>query len=302
MTVANYINDLLYRYDCVIVPNFGGFITNQVGAKVNNSSHKFYPPTKQISFNYHLIHNDGLLANYIASSENISFERATEKIASTVKKWQTDVASNTIEISGVGTLSYNKEKQLVFEPTPSVNYLTDAFGLVSYNSPTIKRVVYKQQVKPLLVAEKEGKKVIPMFIKYAVTAAILVTLGFVGWNGILQKNQQKLVAKQEKALEQKIQTATFVISNPLPTINLTVKKIAPKKYHIIAGAFQFEENAAKKVAQLKQKGFNARILGKNKWGLTQVAYSSCNDRLEALSTLKKMKQTVSKEVWLFVMK
>ena len=26
MTLANYINDLLYRYDCVIVPDFGGFV------------------------------------------------------------------------------------------------------------------------------------------------------------------------------------------------------------------------------------------------------------------------------------
>ncbi|MDA9349687.1 hypothetical protein N9R21_07960, partial [Polaribacter sp.] len=32
MTVEKYINELLYRYDCVIVPNFGGFITNKIGA------------------------------------------------------------------------------------------------------------------------------------------------------------------------------------------------------------------------------------------------------------------------------
>ena len=48
MTIAKYINDLLYRYDCVIVPNFGGFITNRIGAKVNPFTNNFYPPTKQI--------------------------------------------------------------------------------------------------------------------------------------------------------------------------------------------------------------------------------------------------------------
>ena len=31
MILATYINDLLYRYDCVIVPDFGGFVTNRVG-------------------------------------------------------------------------------------------------------------------------------------------------------------------------------------------------------------------------------------------------------------------------------
>ena len=75
MTLATYINDLLYRYDCVIVPDFGGFVTNRIGAKVNNYTHTFTPPKKQITFNKLLKHNDGLLANYIASAENISFER-----------------------------------------------------------------------------------------------------------------------------------------------------------------------------------------------------------------------------------
>ena len=72
MTIANYLKDLLYRYDCVIVPNFGGFVTNRISARIDADSNTFYPPTKEVGFNSHLTHNDGLLANYIASSENIS--------------------------------------------------------------------------------------------------------------------------------------------------------------------------------------------------------------------------------------
>ena len=68
MILAKHITDLLYRYDCVIVPEFGGFITNRIGAKLNESTQTFYPPTKQITFNSHLKHNDGLLANYIAET------------------------------------------------------------------------------------------------------------------------------------------------------------------------------------------------------------------------------------------
>ena len=66
MILANYIKDLLYRYDCVIIPNFGGFITNKISAKFNVDSSCFYPPSKQIAFNSHLKGNDGLLANYIS--------------------------------------------------------------------------------------------------------------------------------------------------------------------------------------------------------------------------------------------
>ena len=129
MTVANYINDLLYRYDCVIVPNFGGFVTNKVGAKVNHFSQTFYPPTKLITFNSHLNHNDGLLANYIASVENISFEEATKSIANTVAKWNVELQSNSVEIASVGKLMLNKDQKLIFTPNTTTNLLTESFGL-----------------------------------------------------------------------------------------------------------------------------------------------------------------------------
>ena len=79
MTLAKYISDLLYRYECVIVANFGGFVTNEISAKVNHFTHTFYAPSKQITFNSHLQNNDGLLANYIASSKNTSYAEAVEE-------------------------------------------------------------------------------------------------------------------------------------------------------------------------------------------------------------------------------
>ena len=301
MTLATYINDLLYRYDCVIVPDFGGFVTNRIGAKANNFTHTFTPPTKQVAFNSLLKHNDGLLANYIASAENISFEKASTAISLSVIKWQNELQSKSVEINNLGVLSLNEEKQIVFEPNTAVNYLTESFGLATVESSAISR--YKQQVKPLtLVLAKEEKKGIPAFIKYAATAAILLTFGFAGYNGYQQNQQKEVIASQEKAIQKKIQSATFVISNPLPTINLNVVKEKAKPFHIIAGAFQFSENAEKKVTQLKAKGFDAKIIGVNKWGLTQVTFNSYSDRNEATNSLYKIQKTVSKDAWLLIKK
>ncbi|ARV15506.1 SPOR domain-containing protein [Polaribacter sp. SA4-12] len=301
MTLATYINDLLYRYDCVIVPDFGGFVTNRIGAKANNFTHTFTPPIKQVAFNSLLKHNDGLLANYIASAENISFEKASTAISLSVIKWQNELQSKSVEIDSLGVLSLNEEKQIVFEPNTSVNYLTESFGLSTLESSAISR--YKQQVKPLIpVLAKEEKKAIPTFIKYAATAAILLTLGFAGYNGYQQNEQKEVLASQEKAIQKKIQSATFVISNPLPTINLNVVKEKVKPFHIIAGAFQFAENAEKKVKQLKAKGFDAKIIGVNKWGLTQVTFNSYSDRNEATNSLYKIQKTVSKDAWLLIKK
>ena len=162
----------------------------------------------------------------------------------------------------------------------------------------------KEEVKPLIPAVEtpleDKKKVIPLFVKYAATAAILLTLGFAGWTVNEQNKQQKHFAKQQQEVSKKIQQATFVIDNPLPTINLNVSKASPKNFHIIAGAFEFPENAEKKVNQLKEKGFDAAIIGKNKWGLTQVTFNSFSDKNDAINNLYIIQKTVSKDAWLLV--
>jgi len=300
MTLSNYINDLLFRYDCVIVPNFGGFVTNAISAKVNHFSHTFYPPTKQITFNSHLKNNDGLLANYIASSENISFEKAVEKIAGVVAEWNTQLQNESVVIGKIGSISLNKEQQITFEPNATTNYLTETFGMSSVSSPAVKRLEYNKQAAAItpVIANKKSSGI----LKYAATAAIVLTVSAFGWNGYQNNQLKEQYAKQQQDVEKKIQSATFVISNPLPTIQLNVARETPKNFHIIAGAFKFPENAEKKLTQLKAKGFDAKIIGINKYGLTQVTYSSFETRTEAFKNLNKIRINHSDDAWLLVKK
>jgi hypothetical protein len=283
------------------VPNFGGFVTNRIGAKINQITHTFYPPTKQISFNSNLKHNDGLLANHIASSEKISFEKAVTAISLSITAWNKDLQSKPVQLNNLGSFSLNTEKKIVFEPLNDVNYLTESFGLSNIENLAINRP--KQLIKPFapVVKEKQTTK-IPAFIKYAATAAILLTLGFAVYSGSQENKQKEIIASQQKEFQKKIQTATFVISNPLPTINLNVVKEISKPYHIIAGAFQFPENAKKKMNQLKKKGFDSNIVGVNKWGLTQVSFSSFANRTEATNALYKIQDRISEDAWLLIKK
>ncbi|MDA9092381.1 SPOR domain-containing protein [Polaribacter sp.] len=292
MTVEKYINELLYRYDCVIVPNFGGFITNKIGAKVNSFTHTFHPPTKQITFNTHLKQNDGLVVSYIAAVENISFEKALAKINASVTSWNESLKNGAVIFENIGALAFNEEKQLIFEPLKEHNFLTNSFGLSTVSSPAIKNPV----------PANTSKSVIPLFAKYAATAVVLLSLGFIVRNGYQERQQEQMYASQKEAIDKKIQAATFVISNPLPTISLQVTKESPKSFHVVAGSFQFPENAEKKLKQLKKKGYNATILGLNKWGLTQVAFDSFYSRKEALAILTPIKKEVSKDAWILAKK
>ena len=107
--------------------------------------------------------------------------------------------------------------------------------------------------------------------------------------------------RADSLIENQIQEATFIIDNPLPTINLTVKK-SVGKYHVIAGAFRIESNAYKKISQLKEKGYEAMMIGVNKYGLHQVAYSSFEDRNEAGRALKQIQKVDNADAWLLVQK
>jgi len=308
MKLSNYISDLLYRYECVIVPNFGGFITNETSAKVNHFTHTFYPPKKQITFNSHLKNNDGLLANYIASAEKIPFNDAVSKIEKEIQEWNQTIENEAIEITKIGSLSLNKEKKIIFEPSTSVNYLTSSFGLNSFNSPAIKRLQYKERASKLesavveLNSEEKRNRKAPLFLKYAATVAILFAVGSFGWKTYNENQyQNQLLAEHElqQSVEKKIQQATFVIENPLPIITLNIAKEV-QNYHVIAGAFREPGNAERKVKQLLEKGYDAQILGINKWNLTQVSYGSFSDRLDALQNLRTIKRTVASDAWLLV--
>lgn len=303
MNLANYISDLLYRYECVIIPKFGGFVTNNKSAQIDSSNNTISPPFKQITFNAHLSNNDGLLANYIASVDNISYECALNYIQFEIDAWMEKLKSQDLSLYGLGTFKY-LEGKLHFEPQQKVNYLTSSFGLSRLVRSEIEREpvikVQKKAEAPKIIPIVEKKT--PNYLKYAAIFVIgLSAIGFAGkyYQGQLNEKQMVEAQKQQDLMEEKIENATFVISKPLPTLNLEVES-SKKSFHVIAGAFRFPENANRKVNQLLQEGYDARILGVNKWNLTVVSYGSFSSRDEALESLSQIKKNVAKDSWLLI--
>ena len=307
MKLSNYISDLLYRYECVIVPDFGGFVTNNKSAIISSYSKTFYPPHKIITYNSHLKNNDGLLANYIASVDKMPFEHAMNFIKFEVKEWKKELKNTDLFLEKIGKFSLDNNNSIIFEPQTDINYLTSAYGLSSFVTPEIKRETYIKQVEkieekaPILISQR--KKEAPDYLKYA--AIFVLGLSVIGFGGNAfykeYKNNQQVAIdqKEKKQLDTKIQKATFIVSEALPSINLNVS-LDKLPYHVIAGAFRYPENALRKVNQLKAKGYKARILGINQWGLTQVSFDSYDSREDAINSLYRLKKTESEDVWLLV--
>ena len=105
MQLETYISDLLYRYECVVIPDFGAFLTQAVSAKINTETNTFYPPNKIVSFNEQLKKNDGLLASYIADVEKIPYESAVKKIDKRTRELKSYLAQGeTIVLNNIGEI------------------------------------------------------------------------------------------------------------------------------------------------------------------------------------------------------
>lgn len=145
--VDKYISNLLYEHDCVIVPEWGGFVANYSSAKIHPTQHSFSPPSKNIVFNKNLKNNDGLLANHIAETENTSYPVALRHIQHFVDSTNMQLKEGVkINLEEIGTVYLDVEKNIQFEPG-TTNYLLDAFGLSQFQSPAIKRDNIGQRIE-----------------------------------------------------------------------------------------------------------------------------------------------------------
>ena len=79
-SISIYISELLFLHDCVILPDFGGFIASNKPASLNSKTGELSPPFKELMFNTTLKTNDGLLLSYIVEKEKISHEEVLERI------------------------------------------------------------------------------------------------------------------------------------------------------------------------------------------------------------------------------
>lgn len=313
MRVEHYIVELLYRHNCIVMPEFGAFLANSRPAQTNVTANWIAPPIKTLTFNQQLSKNDGLLVSYIANSKNLAYDDILNEVLECSNAWKKHLdKGEKLVLFGIGSLWMSKENRILFAPEDSTNYLPSSFGLSTISAIPIKREAIKEEVEtleekiPLIIThEKRESTRFRPWLKYAAVVLLLVSLGassYLGYNRF--ENSQELVELDARnKIEQTIQQATFFDGAPveLPAFNVSVKKkekyIGPKHY-VVAGAFRIKENADKKIAQLKDQGYDAEYIGANRFKLHQVAFAGFTDKYEALRYLKNIKRTVSSDAWM----
>jgi hypothetical protein len=315
MVLEHYISELLYRYNCVVIPQFGAFLAHEVSARINTTTHTFFAPSKALAFNGQLTANDGLLVSYIAQAEKTAYETVLAKINATVADWTALLErGEKLALPQLGTLWHNAEGNIQFDPAQEVNYLTASFGLANLHSLPVVREELRQEVVALeekipfvISPEVRESGGLRPYMKYAAILLLALSTGLTGYRMYQQGRAADALVDQKvrQQVTKQIQEATFFDAQPmeLPAVSIaSVSLGATSKenanHHIIAGAFRYRANAERKIKQLQQEGFPAAYYGTNAHGLHMVSYDRHENASDALVALRQIKKEHSTDAWL----
>lgn len=145
--LTRHIEALLIDNDCVILPHFGGFVTNHTPARWVEEEQTMLPPYRTIGFNPQLKINDGLLVQSYMLTHDATYPEATRLAEAAIDRLSEELyKEGLVELHGIGVLRRTIVGEYHFDPTED-GVITPAF----YGLGALK-------MKPLAVLEKEYKK------------------------------------------------------------------------------------------------------------------------------------------------
>ncbi len=310
-TIVRYISDLLHFHDCVIVPGLGGFVANYKPAVILEDRNMFLPPAKEIGFNRSLSHNDGLLIDFIARREGITYAEASVLVTRFVDDAHKRIGTGQIvDLGDIGLLRRDAIGNLQFTPKDTASFLPDALGLTSFRfepleSKKVVRIDVDQPVPRLLRSRS------PRY--WAAAAALIAGL-------FLFNTELKMPEVNQAGISTLIATSPYVVNATIDASDIEVNtqnisaEVAENSiemeyeakatdlpgYHIIVASFKQSVPANNALDGFLRKGFSDAKLLDDGQGRIRVAVSSYFNKDEALNALNDFRQQPGFEgAWVF---
>lgn len=125
-----FIENLLHEHDCIIIPNFGGFVVKHHEFQFIEDQQVIIPQKKTVAFNEKLKNDDGILINEYSLYYKISNKKASLAVKEFVDTLKAVITQQNVFTFGtIGSFSLNEENNLQFIPNPNSNFNLDMFGL-----------------------------------------------------------------------------------------------------------------------------------------------------------------------------
>ena len=305
-SIEYYISQLLYKNDCIIVMNFGGFVCSSISANLNKKTGILTPPNKSILFNPQLKDNDGLLINHIAQSEGISQEDSKINLLKFVEQSLKNLNKfKSCRFEEIGLFTLNSDKNIIFTQDLKTNYNLNAFGFQDIINNKITRDNSEIIEESFKLIKKKNNFTIKRLLK---AAAIIIPLIGISFLSITQEdrinsiytqiaNVNPISFKKDNVTVLNDQNSKEIIINKEIQPEITNNEVSQvfkeviipsQKFYIIAGAFSIEKNANKLKNRLNSWNYNSSIIKNDK--IMRVSYDSFESKEQALISLSKIRK------------
>ncbi len=331
MDLSSNIKELLYKNDCVIIPNIGGFVAQSSTASVDMIEQLVVPPSKSISFNIKLNHNDGLIANHVAQHNDLPFTEAKLLVDRYCQEIEDKLFNNKIvHFNDLGKLFFNADGKLEFIPE-KCNFLIDAYGLPDVDCIPILR--NKKYTNAEAMSTSSGSAVASSKTPYTKILAACIVVGvlltLLYKSAGFEVNSNPLSVVVDNSIDTSIQSATATVlplprpvtpdslANTLLKINDSPKQITfteplksipikPKKivnpqeefetYVVVLGAFGKKKNADRLSKKLAADNYLPDVSLKNGLNRVGVQISCSADELQ--KHLQFLRDHYNPKAWL----
>jgi len=209
MELIDLVSELLYKHNCVIIPDFGGFVANFKSTEFEEKRLLLSPSRKKVAFNQSLKENDGLLINSLVKRKFISYEQA-EKEVNLFSKFLNDrlIQYKNYEFKNIGSFYLNKEDKLIFVAYEGLNFYKKSYGLQDVKVKRLSSAPLTSNVAEL--RPREVATIVPLEIKkrkrwlhlpqVAASLAILTVVGLVLWQLLDQGTTPSDISESETSL------------------------------------------------------------------------------------------------------
>ena len=273
--LVSHIEFLLHDHNCVIIPDFGGFVVNTIPPQRDGIA-AFHAPVCELVFNRDLTHNDGLLAQSYMKNESMTFEAAMQKVEQDVQMLKRRLREqHRVDMGKLGSFDMHDDKRFVY--TPGAFVRPSLFGLTQ---ATLKPLIQMQPVVPVPKSENRRKwtrkaamtatsvaaVVLLMFIlPVSDTTMVRQSARMLSQTGWLQSKASQpvnriamtdewVVNETEKA-EEYSTTSNAMDVPAVEAVAQTVPGDLPR-YYIIMGVYRGVESAQKTTQLLLDEGFH----------------------------------------------
>lgn len=130
LELARHIEVLLLSNDCVIIPDFGGFVAQYTPALYLADEQTFEPPRRELCFSPSLRRSDGLLSESYMVAHDVNYPEATLLVEQAVRDLEERLQrSGEVEFDGIGRLTLGQDGRLLFAGEESGVDAPDLYAL-----------------------------------------------------------------------------------------------------------------------------------------------------------------------------